>query len=140
MRSRPSGPCWRAPLAARAAGVRGAAPFSGQRLSPRRCSCSAAFGTVLARAFSGQGGWHEGRAAFFWAALVSSPVLLLSGLLPLAFPGAPGVAIGIGTQIGPVFFAWALAQCYAEAFGFRRASNVLGIIALLSLEIGRVHV
>lgn len=93
----------------------------------------AAFGTVLARAFSGQGGWHEGRAAFFWAALVSSPVLLLSGLLPLAFPGAPGVAIGIGTQIGPVFFAWALAQCYAEAFGFRRASNVLGIIALLSL-------
>lgn len=93
----------------------------------------AAFGTMLARAFGGEGGWHEGRAAFFWAALVSSPVLVLSSLVPLAFSEASGLATGIGAQIGPVFFAWALAQCYAEAFGFRRASNVLAVIAALVL-------
>lgn len=93
----------------------------------------AAFGTLLARAFRGDGGWHQGRAAFFWAALVSSPVLVVSSLLPLAFPTAPGLAILIGGQIGPVFFAWALAQCFAETFGFRRASNVLAVIAALAL-------
>lgn len=93
----------------------------------------AAFGTLLARAFRGEGSWHEGRAAFFWAALVSSPVLVLSSLLPLAFPAAPRISIMLGAQIGPVFFAWALAQCYAEAFGFRRASNVLAVIAMLAL-------
>src|SRR5690625_1517837 len=95
----------------------------------------AAFGTLLARAFRGEGGWYEGRAAFFWAALVSSPVLVLSSLLPLAVPTAPGLALVIGGQIGPVFFAWALAQCYAETFGFRRASNVLAVIAALMLAL-----
>lgn len=93
----------------------------------------AAFGTLLARAFGGEGGWREGRAAIFWAALVSSPVLTLSGLLPFLFPAESGLAVVIGTLIGPGFFGWAVAQCYAEAFGFRRASNVLAVIALLAL-------
>ena len=95
----------------------------------------AAFGTLLARAFRGVGGWREGRAAFFWAALVSSPVIVLSGLAPMAMAGAPPQAVALVSQVGPVFFAWALAQCYAEAFGFARAWAVFAVIAALVLLI-----
>lgn len=91
----------------------------------------AALGTLLARAFRGTGGWREGRAAFFWAALVSSPVVVLSGLAPLAMPGAPREVVALVSQVGPVLFAWALAQCYAEAFGFARAWAVFAVIAAL---------
>lgn len=95
----------------------------------------AALGTFLARAFRGTGGWAEGRAAFFWAALVSSPVIVLSGLAPMAMPGAPREVVALVSQVGPVFFAWALAQCYAEAFGFARAWAVFAVIAALVLLI-----
>ena len=93
----------------------------------------AALGTVIARAFGGRGGWRDGRAAFFWAALVSSPLVVLSGLAPLSMAGAPRELVAAVGQIGPAFFAWALAQCYAEAFGFRRAWAVFTVIACLVL-------
>lgn len=93
----------------------------------------ALLGTLIARAFGGTGGWRDGRAAFFWAALVSSPVLALSGLAPAAMAGMPPAAVAIAAQLGPLFFAWALAQCYAEAFGFRRAWAVFGVITALAL-------
>jgi Yip1 domain len=95
----------------------------------------AALGTAAAKAFGGRGGWRDGRAAFFWAALVSAPVVVLSGLAALAFglgPGVLGVAVA---QLGPVFFAWALAQCFAEAFGFRRGWAVFAMIGVLVLLI-----
>jgi hypothetical protein len=97
----------------------------------------AALGTGLARACGGRGGWRDGRAAFFWAALVSAPVVVLSGLVALALDGAPGVLVAGVAQIGPVFFAWALAQCFAEAFGFRRGWAVFaaigGVVLLIVL-------
>ena len=95
----------------------------------------AALGTGLARAFGGAGGWRDGRAAFFWAALVSAPVMMLTGLAPLAMPGAPGAVLALVAQAGPVFFAWALAECYAEAFGFRRAWAVFAVIAGVVLAV-----
>lgn len=98
----------------------------------------AALGTLVARAFGGTGGWRDGRAAFFWAALVSAPVVALSTLAPVTIAGAPPEVLALVTQIGPLFFAWALAQCYAEAFGFRRAWAVLAVIAGIALGLSAI--
>lgn len=95
----------------------------------------AALGTWIARSFGGVGGWRDGRVAFFWGALVSAPVMVLSSLVPLTMPGAPDMVRALIAQAGPVFFAWALAQCYAEAFGFRRASMVLAVILVIALAV-----
>lgn len=88
----------------------------------------AALGTALAKAFGGRGSWRDGRAAFFWAALVSAPVAVLSGLAALALDGAPRALVAGVAQVGPVFFAWALAQCYAETFGFARSWAVFAVM------------
>jgi hypothetical protein len=101
----------------------------------------AALGTALARAFRGRGGWRDGRAAFFWAALVSAPAVVLSGLAALALDAGPRVLSVAVAQIGPVFFAWALAQCFAEAFGFARSWAVfaaIGVIVLLIVLAARL--
>ena len=89
----------------------------------------AALGTVIARLFGGRGRWIDGRAAFFWAALVSAPVMVLSGLISAALAGTHDSLVVFAAQIGPIFFAWALAQCFAEAFGFSRPGLVLAVIA-----------
>ena len=88
----------------------------------------AAVGTALAKACSGRGSWRDGRAAFFWAALVSAPAVVLSGLAALTLDGAPRALVAGVAQIGPVFFAWALAQCFAETFGFARSWAVFAAI------------
>lgn len=89
----------------------------------------AAIGTFIARLFGGRGSWQDGRAAFFWAALVSAPVLLITSHAGDIFAGAPRVVPVVISQFGQVFFAWALAQCFAEAFGFSRAWVVFTVIA-----------
>ena len=80
----------------------------------------AAVGSAVARACGGQGGWRDGRAAFFWAVLVAAPIQVLSAILPLFLAGVPPEVSTVTAQVGGVFFAWALAQCFAEAFGFAR--------------------
>ena len=80
----------------------------------------AALGSAVARACGGQAGWREGRAAFFWAVLVAAPVQVLSAIVPLMLAGVPPEVSTVTAQVGGVFFAWALAQCFAEAFGFAR--------------------
>jgi hypothetical protein len=95
----------------------------------------AALGTALAKASRGQGSWRDGRAAFFWAALVSAPVMALSGLAALALDDAPPALSVAVAQVGPVFFAWALAQCFAEAFGFARSWAVFAAIGAVMLLI-----
>lgn len=97
----------------------------------------AAAGTWVARSFGGAGRWFEGRAAFFWGALVSAPVMLLAALAALALAASPRAA-AIVSQAGAVFFAWALAQTYAETFGFRNALKVLAVIAGLSFAIASI--
>ena len=92
----------------------------------------AAAGTGIARAFGGAGSWYEGRAAFFWAALVSAPVILAAGLAAIA-AGSVGTVPDILRQSGSIFFAWALANCYAEAFGFSSTLKVLAVIVLIAL-------
>lgn len=88
----------------------------------------AAVGTVIARACGGTGGWREGRTAFFWAALVSAPPMMLSWLAGLSVAGAPASVTFFVGQAGAIFFAWALAQCFAEAFGFGRPGWVLVVV------------
>jgi hypothetical protein len=89
----------------------------------------AAAGTGIARLFGGIGTWKTGRAAFFWAALVSAPVLLLTALGANAVPADLQPLVVLLTQLGQVVFAWALAQCFAEAFGFTRTWAVFAAIA-----------
>ncbi len=88
----------------------------------------AAVGTLIARAFGGTGTFQNGRAAFFWAWLVASPLIALSAIAPLALRDAPDWTAALAVQVGPVFFIWALAQCYAEAFGFRRSWTVFASV------------
>ncbi len=95
----------------------------------------AGLGTALARVFRGRGSWRDGRAAFFWAALVSAPVVVLSGLAALTLDGAPRALVAGMAQLGPVFFAWALAQCFAAAFGFARGWAVFATIGAVVLLI-----
>lgn len=113
----------------------GAAVFGQIFVAPLFCYGLAALGTGFARLFRGAGGWREGRLAFFWAILVSSPVVVLSDI---ASRPAATVDPVLGTligQVGPVFFAWALAQCFAGAFGFTRTWAVFLTIAVLVLAL-----
>ncbi len=99
----------------------------------------AAIGTLLAKTFGGQGGWRDGRVAFFWAALVSAPVVVVSGLLPRVIEGLPVEISTAITQVGGVFFAWAISQCFAETFGFRQTwlvfAVICGLVMLLILAL-----
>lgn len=92
----------------------------------------AAIGTLIAKAFKGQGGWYHGRAAFFWAALVAAPLAVLSAIVPSYMMRAdlPGGLILLAGQAGAIFFAWALAVAFAEAFRFSRVWAVLTVIVL----------
>ncbi|MFK7945333.1 MAG: YIP1 family protein [Paracoccaceae bacterium] len=113
----------------------GAAVFGLIFLAPLLWYLLAAFTTLAAWLFRGRGGWRDGRLAVFWATLVSAPILAISevGAGQAAGFGKP-VATAVA-QIGPVFFAWALAQCLTEAFGFTRAWVVFAVIALLVLAL-----
>ena len=93
----------------------------------------AALGTLIARAFRGQGSWYQGRAAFFWAALVSSPVMVISAILPTHMIRAdfPDVVVLATGQAGAVFFAWAVGVTFTESFGFTRLWAVLSAIVLM---------
>jgi hypothetical protein len=136
-------------LAGRVGALAVAAQGSGADLTPRIAAETAsvlffvpivyyllaALGTALAKLAGGRGGWRDGRAAFFWAALVSAPVGVLTGFAALSLHAAPPAVTVVVAQIGPVFFAWALAQCYAEAFGFRRAWAVFAAIGGIVLVI-----
>ena len=88
----------------------------------------AVIGTVISRAFGGTGRWYEGRVAFFWAAFISSPVLLLTGILPLIIPTLPHLVFVALGQVGVFFFAWAIAQAFSEAFGFSRTWIALVVV------------
>lgn len=90
----------------------------------------AAAGTGIARLCGGTGSWHEGRAAFFWAALVSAPVILIASLAAVAVPPDLKPVSVLLAQFGQVVFAWAVAQCFAEAFGFTRTWAVFAAIAV----------
>ena len=92
----------------------------------------AALGTGVVRMMGGPKSWYLSRAALFWAALVSAPVILLSGMAAIA-AGPDGWMPDVLRQIGPFFFAWAIACCYAEAFAFSSIAKVLGVIVVIAL-------
>lgn len=88
----------------------------------------AALGSGVAKLCKGDGSWYDGRVAFFWAAFISAPIMLITGVLPSLAPDLPQpVLIAIG-QIGVFFFAWAIAQAFSEAFAFTRTWLVLIVV------------
>ena len=98
----------------------------------------AALGTMFARMAGGEGSWQTGRAAFFWAALCSAPFVALSGLAPV-LAGQNPIVQNTVAMLGPVVLMIAVAYCFAEAFGFRRAWTVaaamvtpVAVLALLA--------
>jgi len=100
----------------------------------------AALAGLIARAAGGSGGWRDSRAALFWAALVAAPVILAATLLSLLLTGIPGQAGAIASMLGAVAFAWAVAQCIAEAHGFRSGLRVFIVIAgLVAIFAGAVY-
>lgn len=70
----------------------------------------------LARAvvglFGGRANWAEARLAFFWAALVTSPLVLIGGALEVFSPG-PG--FWVAQMLTAVVFFWQWATCIAVA-------------------------
>lgn len=88
----------------------------------------AALGAGIAKLCKGDGSWYEGRVAFFWAAFISAPVLLITGILPALVSGLPHPALIAIGQIGVFFFAWAIAQSFAEAYSFSRTWLVLIVV------------
>lgn len=95
----------------------------------------AAVGTLVARAFAGRGGWYEGRLGVFWAALVATPVGMAATVLAAAIPPGNETLAAIAGQIGPTYFAWAMARCFAELFGFSRPWAVFGVVAVMVLAV-----
>lgn len=91
----------------------------------------AALATLIARAFGGTGSFKDGRTGFFWAALVSGPIIVLSGLASTILPA--GFGSGLLRQVGSFFFIWALAVSLAEAFGFRSVASVFAVIVAIAL-------
>lgn len=88
----------------------------------------AVVGTLIARAFAGDGRWYEGRCALFWGFLVSAPIVLMSNLGAMALADAPRALTIAVSEVGSVFTAFALAHCFAEAYGFKRTWLVLLVI------------
>ena len=112
----------------------GAAVFSQLFVAPLFCYALAGIGALVAKLLKGQGSWQDGRMAFFWAILVSSPIIVISDIGAISAAAAIAPEVGpVFSQIGPVFFAWALSQCFAEAFGFTRPWAVFLTIAALVL-------
>ncbi len=67
---------------------------------------------ILAR-FGGAASWAQSRRALFWSALVSAPLILLSGLAAPVLPHPLVVAVQLVT--GAVFFwQWIACQFYFE--------------------------
>ncbi len=86
----------------------------------------------LARATGGTGSGYASRAAMAWAALVAAPVALVASVAGLvAAPLLPPVVAGAVRSLGFLFFAYALAHCFAAAHGFARPWAVLAIVAAL---------
>ncbi|MGQ0610437.1 MAG: YIP1 family protein [Paracoccaceae bacterium] len=68
----------------------------------------AAFGAGVARVLGGRGGWYGGRMALFWALVVSSPLVLLSGLVAgLIGPGLQQTALNLVSGLAFLVF-WAI--------------------------------
>ncbi|MCY3877294.1 MAG: YIP1 family protein [Rhodobacteraceae bacterium] len=64
----------------------------------------AAASHVLARAFGGWGNWRDARLALFWAVLAMSPLVLVAGIVEVAFQ--PWVSGALLVLIAVLFFSY----------------------------------
>jgi len=68
----------------------------------------AALSHVVLRLFGGQASWREARLAIMWAALVSLPMVLGTGILKVL---VADLAISVATTATGVVFLWQWAKC-----------------------------
>ncbi|MEM7437983.1 MAG: hypothetical protein AAF393_00180 [Pseudomonadota bacterium] len=72
---------------------------------------------AVLRLIGGQATWAEARLAFFWAALVTVPLVLISGALKVF---SPGPLFFVAQLLTAVVFLWQWATCIAATeFGER---------------------
>ncbi len=90
---------------------------------------------AFARAGGGAGEWRATRAALFWAALVSSPVILCAGLLSMVLAGWPVAVTAAIDKLGELAAVWATACCLSEAHGFRDSWRGLAVIVSMAVLI-----
>lgn len=70
----------------------------------------AALSHLILRALGGQGTWQQARLALMWSALVTSPLVLISGVCKVF---APGPFFLVATGLTAVVFFWQWAACLA---------------------------
>ncbi|GGA11844.1 YIP1 family protein [Neptunicoccus cionae] len=79
----------------------------------------AALSHLVLRVFGGQATWQEARLALMWAALVASPLVLISGASKVFAP--PSVFM-VATLLTAVVFCWQWALCLATVEFPRRVT------------------
>ena len=77
-------------------------------MAPLMMYLLAALSHVVLRLFGGKASWQQARMALMWAALVSLPFVLLSGVLKVL---APGTAFSVATVATAVVFLWQWGVC-----------------------------
>lgn len=87
------------PLSARV----GAMFVSSVFMAPLMMYLIAALSHLVLRQFGGQGSWQLARLALSWAALVSVPLVLISGGAKVFAPGLP---FSVATMLTGVVFLW----------------------------------
>ncbi|MEM6547658.1 MAG: hypothetical protein AAF713_07910 [Pseudomonadota bacterium] len=95
----------------------------------------AALATLALRGLGHRHGWRDGRAALFWSAAVTAPVLLLSDLIYIPVTQLDTTAAGFVQAVGPIAFGWAWSACLAELHSFRHIWSVFVTLAGVTLLI-----
>ena len=72
----------------------------------------AALSHLVMKALGGQGTWQGARLALMWAALVTCPLMLLSGIFKVY---TPSPVFFVATCVTAVVFLWQWFSCLAEA-------------------------
>lgn len=76
--------------------------------------------------FGGRASWADARLAFFWSALVSSPLVLIGGALKVF---SPGVGFLVAQALTAVVFFWQWATCIAVAeFGMHDGESAQDVV------------
>lgn len=77
-------------------------------MAPLMMYLVAAISHFVLRLFGARGTWREARLALMWAALVSVPLVLISGALKVL---APGLLFSVATLATGVVFLWQWVMC-----------------------------
>lgn len=81
---------------------------SGVLMAPLVMYLLAALSHLVLRIFGGKASWREARLAMMWAALVSLPLILITGVLKVLVPDMP---IWVAQMVTGMVFLWQWGKC-----------------------------